>query len=115
MRENMEVIRSTLEKQGVSNKEDIMTLVRSRSMKDRFNPTSLTFDSKRATTDRKMATSRKLSSQQSSRAISHNDLLFRESLDKLIQSIQAMKTSEDIQSGIYLDILERSDKKKYST
>ncbi len=46
MKENMEVIRSTLEKQGVANKEDIITLVRSKSTKDRLHPTSRTAFSK---------------------------------------------------------------------
>lgn len=40
--------------------------------------------------------------------------LYSECLQKLVASIQSMNSSEDIQEGIYLDIMDRSIKKKYS-
>jgi hypothetical protein len=42
MKENMQKVQSTLEEQGVKNKEDIITLFRSMSMKDRYKPIALT-------------------------------------------------------------------------
>ena len=49
-------------------------------------------------------------SQHSKRTFSFSEMLFKESLDQLILSIQSMKSSEDIQSGIYLDIMGKSEK-----
>ena len=42
-------------------------------------------------------------------------MLFRECLEKLVNSIQSMKTSEDIQSGIYLDVMSRREKSNSMT
>ena len=42
-------------------------------------------------------------------------MLFKECLEKLIGSIQSMKSSEDIQSGIYLDVMGRREKGGFKT
>lgn len=49
MKQNMQIIKSKLQREGISTKEDIISLVRSRSMKDRFNPTAYTIDSQKMT------------------------------------------------------------------
>jgi hypothetical protein len=68
MRENMEIIKTNLERAGINTKEDIITLVRSQSTKDRFNPTSMTIDSQRFKTDKKLSnTNRTVKSQSSKR------------------------------------------------
>ena len=40
-----------------------------------------------------------------------NQKLFEEALERLMANLQAMKSSEDIQEGIYLDIMDRSERK----
>jgi len=42
MRENMQTIKSTLEDSGIKSKDDLISLFRSKSMKDGFKPISLT-------------------------------------------------------------------------
>jgi hypothetical protein len=112
MRDNMETIKTTLINEGVTTKEDVISLVRSRSLKDRFNPTAYTVDTALPSA-RKSA---KPTSQQSLRQrLSTAQLLYAECMERLVASIQAMKSSEDIQSGIYLDIMEKTEKKNYAT
>ena len=107
MKENMEIVKANLERSGVNTKEDMMALVRSKSTKDKFTPMSITTETQRGRTDRKLSvTNRSAKSQSSKREIS-NIKLYEECLNLLTASIQSMKSSEDIQSGIYLDIMER--------
>jgi hypothetical protein len=57
LRENMETVKASLERAGVTSKEDLITLVRSRSTKDRLrpHPTAITLDSKPTPTPRQLS------------------------------------------------------------
>lgn len=115
MKENMETIKANLEYSGINTKQDIMMLVRSKSTKDKFAPTTITIDSQKNKTDKKLNETGRSTKSQSNKRELLNIRFYEECLDKLVSSIQSMKSSEDIQSGIYLDIMDRNDKNSYST
>lgn len=109
MRDNMETIKASLISEGVTTKEDVISLVRSRSLKDRFNPTTA------HTLDSALPSAKPSTHHSHRQRLTTSQLLYAECMERLIASIQAMKSSEDIQSGIYLDIMERAEKKNYAT
>jgi hypothetical protein len=59
LKENMELVKAGLERAGVTSKEDIITLVRSKSTRDRLHPhaTAITLDSKPSPTPRQLTNS----------------------------------------------------------
>ena len=79
--------------------------MRSKSTKDRLIPTSITVDSNRTHIQKKSSLTRLRTHSGKVIGINFTHKLYEECLSKLVQSIQSMKTSEDIQSGIYLDVM----------
>ncbi len=59
LKENMELVKAGLERAGITSKEDIISLVRSKSTKDRLHPyaTAITLDSKPSPTPRHLTNS----------------------------------------------------------
>lgn len=73
----MEIIKFNLQQSGVNTKEDILTLVRSKSTKDRFTPTSITIDSEKLNSYKKMSqNSNRIIKSQSSRRDVMNQKLY---------------------------------------
>ncbi len=95
----MNLTKNIYEHHGITTKKDLIKLARSQSTKDRLLPLN---NSKKNS----LVSAAKYDSQRTTYSLS-DKTLYKECVDSIINSLKNMRSSEDVQTGIYLDIMNK--------
>lgn len=95
----MNLTKTIYEHHGIKTKKDLIKLARSQSTKERLLPLS-------NTKKNSLISVSKYDSQKTTVSLS-DKTLYRECVEAIIGSLKNMKSSEDVQTGIYLDIMKK--------